>query len=151
MSPAARSDPSPSFRFHVSIQGVNVARFSECTGLEFEQETFDYKEGGQNSTVHRFPGRFKFTNLTLKKGIALDGKLLWDWRQTTVKCVSEGKIVTHNVTITLYDVSGKTPLRTWEFVNAYPVKWSSTALSAEQNALAVETLVLAHQGMSFAQ
>jgi phage tail-like protein len=151
MSAATRADPSPSFRFHIEIQGVNVARFSECSGLELEQETFDYKEGGLNSTVHRFPGRFKFTNLTLKKGIAADGKVLWDWMQATVKAVSEGSVTTHNVTVTLYDLSGKTPLRTWELVNAYPVKWSSTALSAEQNAIAMETLVLAHQGMSFAQ
>jgi phage tail-like protein len=151
MSPPARADPSPSFRFHVDIQGVTVARFSECSGLEFEQETFDYKEGGLNSRVHRFPGRFKFTNLTLKKGIATDGKTLWDWMQGTVKAVSEGKLTTHNVTVTLYDLSGQKPLRTWELVSAYPVKWSSTALSAEQNAIAVETLVLAYQGMSFAQ
>ncbi len=151
MSPPGRADPSPSFRFHVEIQGVTVARFSECSGLEFEQETFDYKEGGLNSRVHRFPGRFKFTNLTLKKGIATDGKTLWDWMQGTVKAVGEGKLTTHNVTVSLYDLSGQKPLRTWELVNAYPVKWSSTALSAEQNAIAVETLVLAYQGMSFAQ
>ena len=149
--PAARADPSPSFRFRVEIQGVSIGRFSECSGLEFEQETFDYREGGLNSKVHRLPGRFKYTNLTLKKGIATDGRPLWDWMEGTVKSAGEGRLTTHNVTVTLYDVSGRRPLRTWEFANAYPVKWSATALSADQNAIAVETLVLAHQGMSFAQ
>ncbi len=140
-------DPSPSFRFHVEIQGVQVARFSECSGLEFEQETFDYKEGGLNSRLHRLPGRFKFTNVTLKKGIATDGSSLWDWVQKTVK----GPVETHTVTITLYDLSGENPLRSWTYQDAYPVKWSATALNAEQNAIAIETLILAHQGMDFAQ
>jgi hypothetical protein len=31
------------------------------------------------------------------------------------------------------------------------MKWSASSLTAEQNAIAIETLVLAHQGMSFAQ
>jgi phage tail-like protein len=143
----SRSDPSPSFRFHVEIKGVEVARFSECSGIEFEAETFDYKEGGLNSRVHRLPGRYKFTNLTLKKGIAIDGDELWKWVRLTV----QGKISLHDVTVTLYDQTGSKPVRVWTFQGAYPVKWSANALSADQNALAVETLVLAHQGMSFAQ
>ncbi|MBI5876494.1 MAG: phage tail protein [Chloroflexi bacterium] len=140
-------DPSPSFRFHVEVQGLQVARFSECSGLEFEQETFDYKEGGLNSRVHRLPGRFKFTNVTLKKGIATDGEPLWEWVQQTV----HGPVDPKTVTVTLYDLSGESPLRAWTFIDAYPVKWSASALNAEQNAIAIETLVLAHQGMDFAQ
>ena len=140
-------DPSPSFRFGVEIQGIEVARFSECSGLEFENETFEYKEGGLNSRIHRLPGRFKFTNLTLKKGIAEDGNDLWDWVTNTVS----GNIDPKTVTVTLYDLSGESPLRTWTYIAAYPVKWSAVALNAEQNAIAIETLVLAHQGTDFAQ
>src|SRR4051812_19388163 len=132
MPPTARSDPSPSFRFHVKVGDLDVARFSECGGLDFEQETFDYSEGGMNSHVHRFPGRFKFTNITLKKGVALDGQKIWDWMQSVVKAANTGEVLTKPVTVTLYDVSGMNPLRAWNFQNAYPVKWSVVALSAEQ-------------------
>ena len=147
MSYSRGPDPSPSFRFHVQVQGLEVARFSECSGLEFEQETFDYKEGGLNTRVHRLPGRFKFTNVTLKKGIATDGNPLWQWVQDTVSKPIKPK----TVTVTLYDLTGDNKLRDWTFVDAYPVKWSASALNAEQNAIAIETLVLAHQGMDFAQ
>jgi phage tail-like protein len=143
-------DPSPSFRFHVEIQGIEVARFSECSALDFETETFDYKEGGLNSRVHRFPGRWKFNNLVLKKGIATDGKPLWDWVEDTVKNANTGQFTTHSVTVMLYDLKGET-LRTWTYQDAYPIKWAATALSADQNAIAIETLTLAHQGMDFAQ
>ena len=150
--PAGRGpDPSTSFRFQVEIDGVNVARFSECSGIEFQQDTFDYKEGGLNSRVHRLPGRFSFTNLTLKKGIATDGQMLWQWVQGIVQAANGGRVTTHNVTITLYDVGGRAPQRSWVFHDAYPIKWSATALSADQTAIAIETLTLAHQGMSFAQ
>ncbi len=149
MPPSRGPDPSPSFRFQVEIQGLTVAHFSECSGIEFEQETFDYKEGGLNSRVHRLPGRFKFSNLTLKKGIAVDGQPLWDWVSSVVQAADSGQVTTHAVTVTLYDAGGKSKVRAWGFQEAYPVKWSATALSAEQTAIAIETLTLAHQGMSF--
>jgi phage tail-like protein len=144
-------DPSPSFRYHLEIQGVDVARFSECSGLDFETEVFDYKEGGLNSHLHRFPTRWKFSNLVLKKGIASDGQPLWDWVESVVKNANSGEFETHTVTVTLYDVEGKKPMRVWTYVDAYPIKWAATALSAEQNAIAIETLTLAHQGLDFAQ
>jgi phage tail-like protein len=144
-------DPSPSFRYHLKIQGIEVARFSECSGLDFETEVFDYKEGGLNSRLHRFPTRWKFNNLVLKKGIAEDGQPLWDWAESMVKNANTGKFETHTVTITLFDVEGKNPVRTWTYMDAYPIKWAATALTADQNAIAIETLTLAHQGMDFAQ
>lgn len=143
---STRADPSPSFRFRVVIQGVTVARFSECSGLDFEQETFPYREGGLQSTTHQLPGRFKYSNLTLKRGIASDGDSLWAWVKDTI----QGKTIkTHDVQVELYDLQGKSPIRSWGFKDAYPVRWSATALSFDQNTVAVETLVLAHQGIVF--
>ena len=144
-----RADPSPSFRFRVSIMGLeSVARFSECSGLELEQEVLEYKEGGLNSRVHRLPGRYKFSNVTLKRGIATDGSDLWDWINNNVQASDQGTVVAHDVTVPLLHLSGQKPLRTWTFSSAYPVKWSATALTAEQTAIAIETLALAHSGMS---
>jgi phage tail-like protein len=161
MPPGERADPSPSFRFHVILniqdksngkpEGTSIARFTECGGLDFERDTFDYAEGGMNSHVHRFPGRFKFSNLTLKKGVATDGEAMWKWIQRAVQAADIGEVPTQTVTVALYDLTGQDPpLRIWNFLNAYPVKWSLVALSADQNAIAIETLTLAHQGMDFA-
>ncbi len=148
--PAVRADPSPSFRFRVSIMGLeSVARFTECSGLELEQEVLEYKEGGLNSRVHRLPGRYKFSNVTLKRGIATDGSDLWKWIKGNIAASDQGTVVAHDVTVTLLELDGRTPLRTWTFSQAYPIKWSATALSAEQNAIAIETLALAHNGVSF--
>ena len=144
-------DLAVSFRFHVEIQGIEVARFTECGGLEFEQATLDYAEGGVNSRVHRLPGRFRFANLALKRGIATDGGPLMQWLEESVQASNRGRQTTHTVTLTLYDASGRRAVRTWVFQDAYPVRWSAVPFTAEQSVIAIETLTLAHQGMSFAQ
>ena len=36
------------------------------------------------------------------------------------------------------------PLATWNFLRAYPVKWSLSDFKAQENALAVESLELAY-------
>ena len=149
MALARGPDPSPSFRFHIKIDGVEAARFSECNGLDFDMEVFDYKEGGLNSTLHRLPGRWKYSNINLKKGIATDGKPLWDWVKSVVQGADTGTFTTHTLTVTLFDVSGKNPVRAWVYQDAYPIKWAATALTADQNAIAIETLTLAHQGLTF--
>lgn len=139
-----RAEPSASFRFKVEFRGGPgiQARFTECSGLEFEAETFDYKEGGDQAKVHRLPGRIKYGNLSLKRGIASDGEKLWQW----VKKMAGGQVEPCTVTVSLLDAAAQ-PVRAWTFLDAYPVKWSATAFSAEQNAIAIETLTLAHQGL----
>jgi phage tail-like protein len=139
-----RADPAASFRFKVAFRGgpgVQV-RFTECAGLEFEAATFDYKEGGEQSRIHRLPGPITYGNLTLKRGIATDGEKLWQW----VRRMAAGQIETCTVTVSLLDERAQT-VREWTFIDAYPVKWNATAFSAEQNAIAIETLTIAHQGL----
>jgi phage tail-like protein len=151
MAPGTRADPSNSFRFQVEIRDVEVARFSEVGEMTFDQTPEEYAEGGVNSHMRRFPGRFKYGDLTLKKGIAKDGELLWKWFQDSVKAANNGAVIIHPVTITLMDVTGSTGLRSWVFNNAFPIKWHIAAFSADQNGIAIETLTLAHQGINFSE
>ena len=79
-------DVYSSYRFWVEIDGLTEGAFSECTGLQVETEVFEWEEGGLNQFKYRLPGRMKFTNLTLKRGIATAD--LWKWYAEGV----EGKI-----------------------------------------------------------
>jgi phage tail-like protein len=139
-----RVDPSPSFRFKVEFRGGpgTSARFTECSGLEFETETLDYPEGGNPYQVHRLPGRVRFGNVVLKRGIAADGERLWQW----VKDVAQGRIAPATLTVSLLSPDGRVS-RAWTFLDAYPVAWSASGFSANDNAIAIETLTLAHQGL----
>ncbi len=133
--------PLASFRFVVEAGGTAVATFTECSGLQAEVEVVTYEEGGRNDYVHRLPGRAKFSNITLKRGL-METDDLWAWFEGVVN----GKVVRRNVSIILYD-SEHNEVRRWNLVEAYPVKWVGPAFNTGSSAVSIETLELAHEGM----
>jgi phage tail-like protein len=137
-----RADPYQVFNFLVEIEGILAGGFSECSGLQVETEFFDYREGGQNDFVHRFAGPTKYPPLTLKHGLTqIDG--LWSWHQDVVK----GKIERRNGTIYLLDKQ-RIPVMWWDFKEAIPLKWTGPDLRADSAAVAIESVELAHHGLS---
>lgn len=138
---AQRIDPFPAFKFCVEIGSITQAIFSECSGLEAEVEVLEYEEGGLNDYVHKLPGRVKYSDLTLKRGMATSDEL-WDWYKNALG----GTIERKNVSIILYDIAGEQNRR-WNFQEAFPVKWTGPDFRADNNVAAIETLVLTHRGM----
>jgi phage tail-like protein len=134
----SRNDPYVAFRFEVTLDGVTLAGFGECSGLQLETEFHDYMEGGLNDYVLKFPTRTKQGNLTLKRGIV--DKELWDWYYD----LTQGKIAPKDGEIMVKDPSGSEVVFAWEFSSALPVKWLGPDLNASQNNVAVETLELSY-------
>jgi phage tail-like protein len=134
-------DAHPSCRFYVEIEGKTKALFTEVSGLQVEIVTQEYEEGGNNGYVHRLPGRAKVGNLTLKRGMTRSNdflKWLFD--------VANGIIKPCNVSLVMYDTSRDSFMR-WDFIKAYPVKWSGPQFTSKSTEAAIETLEIAHQGM----
>lgn len=136
---AVKRDIYPTYRFWVEIDSITEAAFSECAGLQVETEIFEWQEGGLNGFVHRLPGRVKFSNLTLKRGIATAG--LWTWCQDGI----HGTIKRRNLSIVLRGYEGANPVR-WNVKDALPVKWIGPNLKADANETAVESIELLHHG-----
>ncbi len=132
----------PSYRFYVEIAGVPQAVFTEVSGLQLETEVTELEEGGNNDFVHRLPGRTKIGNITLKRGMTSSNELL----QWFLK-IARGSIDRRNVTVIMYDSAGKELFR-WNFIEAYPVKWTGPQFAAASTEAAVETLELTHNGMT---
>ncbi|MFD2171195.1 phage tail protein [Tumebacillus lipolyticus] len=131
------------FRFKVELDGIQVAGFSEVTGLQAEIEYEEYKEGGVNIFTYRFPKHAKYPPLVLKRGVS-NGDELWKWFLNT----RDGKIQKQSGAVIMYDKKDHELCR-WTFVDAYPVKWSGPDLNATQSSLAIETIELVHQGLKF--
>jgi phage tail-like protein len=129
------------FRFRLEIQSIVVAEFSEVSGIQTETEVEPYEEGGVNDFVHQLPKRTKYQNLVLKRGIT-DIEEMWKWRQEVVSGIFERK----TVTVILLDEIGRDAWR-WEFEAAFPVKWTGPDFKADNNAIAFETIELAHHGI----
>jgi phage tail-like protein len=125
-----------------SIQSAAVGGFSECSGLETTLDVEEYKEGGRNGTVLKFPTRVSWSNIRLKRGITLSDEL-WDWYYAYV----EGKGKRRDGIIVLQD-DLHVPVKGWRFTKGLPVKWSGPSLNAAQSEIAVEELEIAHQGLA---
>jgi phage tail-like protein len=140
-----RVDPYQSNNFVIEIEGLLVGGFSECTGLQVEVETEEYREGGQNDFVHRFAGATRHPLLVLKHGVSpIDG--LWGWHQD----VAAGNIQRRNGTIYLLN-QAQIPVLWWNFHDAVPLKWSGPDLGAAAAAVAFESVELAHRGLTRAR
>jgi phage tail-like protein len=142
MPSGARIDPVPAFRFTVAFDDLPPGGFSDCSGLQSETEVLEYAEGGLNGHTWKLPGRSKHANVTLKHGIV--NKVLWDW----YLAITRGDFTARSCTILVKDPSGAGDALEFQLADAYPVKWIGPELSAGQNNLAVETVELAHQGLS---
>jgi phage tail-like protein len=137
------ADPYLAFAFRIELNGILSGAFSEVSGLQVEIETEDYREGGLNGYIHKLAGPARYpSNLILKHGI-LDADVLWQWQQATI----EGAIDRQTLSVILLDSALK-PTWQWTVRDAYPVKWSGPDLRGNANEVAVETLELAHRGIS---
>lgn len=154
-----RSDPIKSYNFVISlldtsstlalatsmalsaILDVALGGFSECGGLEMSLDVEEYKEGGRNGTILKFPTRVKWTNITMKKGIGA-GTALWDWHYGFV----EGKGRRRDGVIVLQN-DLHIPNNIWYFRRGLPVKYTGPTLNAAQNNVAIESIEIAHEGI----
>jgi phage tail-like protein len=139
---------APGISFELNIPGVQIAGtdvsaigyFTEISGLSAEVDTLTYNEGGNNEFVHRLPTRVKYPNLVLKRGITSeDGLMKWFQRSHT-------EAERTDITVTMLSPSHER-LRTWTFVNAYPIKWTGPTFNAGQSQMATEAIEIAHEGV----
>ena len=137
-----RHDPYPAFNFHLEIEGLLAGAFSEVSGLEVGIEVEEYREGGRNDTVHKLPGPVHYPNLVLRRGLTWLEEL-WLWHQQVVA----GRIERRNLTLFLLDTR-LVPVVWWDVRAAYPVRWQGPDLRADTSAVAVESVELAHAGLS---
>jgi phage tail-like protein len=123
------------------ILDVAVGGFSECSGLEMTLQVEDFKEGGNNGRLLKFPTRVSWSNITLKKGIGV-GTALWDWHYGFVEGTGRRR---DGMIILLSDLH--LPNNIWCFRRGLPVKYTGPALNATQNNVAIESIEIAHEGI----
>lgn len=115
--------------------------FSECTGLESTMQVEEYREGGRNDGVLKFPGRIAGANIKLKRGVGISPDL-WNWHEGFLR--GQGK--RRDGVIELINDAGDI-VATWRFRRALPIRWDGPNLIAGQSHLAVEELEIAHEGL----
>jgi phage tail-like protein len=126
--------------FALQIDDVTAGYFLGCSGIRAEYETYPYGEGGLNTFVHQLPGRKRYGNITLTRGVTSDKKLL-EWFLKPKERESRGSITINLLNRDLSNV------QTWAFAAAWVVGYSGPELNAEGTSMAIETLEIAHEGL----
>lgn len=134
-------DPFVNFNYLVEIDGITRGAFQEVGGLDSTVDVIEHREGGWNTTPRKFAGQTKHANITLKWGMTVDNQL-YAWHRTVV----DGTVERRNGSVVLLDRRGQEVAR-WNFVRAWPTKYTGPSLNAEASDIAIETLELAHEGL----
>ncbi|TSE10404.1 MULTISPECIES: phage tail protein [Aquimarina] len=142
--------PPVGFHFKVEFQDLDKedidVRFQAVNGLTVDMQTQSVKEGGEHRFEHVLPIRTKYTNLTLKRGLTKNSKLI-EWCTDTFQTLL---IYPKDVLVYLLNEEHE-PLMTWNIVQAWPKKWSVSDFNAEKGGLVIETLELEYQYFTIEQ
>jgi phage tail-like protein len=140
-------DPPFVAKFVFTVDGMEIGAFTEVSGLSVQIDVEELAEGGQNHYTHKLPGRMKWPNLVLKRGITnTDNLFAWFAKSSGEGFAGAGyKLDRKDGSIAVLDPKGK-KIRSWKFVQAYPVRWSGPKFAANAKDLAVEELEVAHCG-----
>ena len=137
--------PLPKFHFQVKWD-ADVMSFQEVSGLSDESQAIEYRHGDSPAfSAIKMPGIRKFGNITMKKGVFKGDNKFWDWlnqlKMNTIKRIP--------ITISLLDEAGS-PTMVWTLANAFPTKITGTDLKSTGNEVAVESIEIAHEGLTIA-
>jgi phage tail-like protein len=128
-------------QFALELEGIELARFTGCTGLSINTEVVEYQDtlANGNPVIRKRPGRTKYEDIVLKRGLSAD-KAITDWHQKVV----DGTVERANGSIVVYDSTGAEVDR-WNFESGWPSKWSGGDLSADTDDVMIEELTISHE------
>jgi phage tail-like protein len=132
------------FKFQLSVTAGFASRaiggFSEVSGLSFETAPVEYRPGaGPANDPRKYPGVYKATDVTLKRGV-VSSTDLFDWMEgVRAKGILGRK---DSVVLTLLDGRG-TPVTSWTLRSVAPKRYTGPTLGGKGGAdVAMLELVL---------
>ncbi len=133
----------PPVGYHFSVEFPTVSKgefqFQSVSGLTATLDTEDVAEGGENRFKHKLPVRTGYSNLVLKRGLAVKSDLI-KWCREAIEDLNIKPV---NVIVKLLNEKHE-PLMTWNVVHAYPVKWEVSGFDAEESKLVIESIELVY-------
>ncbi len=139
------SYPLPRFHFQVDWGAGTKLSFAEVSGLVIEREKIEYRHSdSKNFQKIAMPGLQKNTNLVLKRG-KFEKDV--DYNKWFEEVADERATKRRDVVIRLLNEK-HLPVAAWKATRCFPVKVSAPDLKSDANEVALETLELAHEGLS---
>ncbi len=117
-------------------------RFQKVSGLSATVDTQTLREGGQNLYTHKLPQSITYNNLVLERGMVVGSPLNIEFNIA----MSLFKFFPSNVLVTVFNEE-MAPLAGWLFIKAYPVRWATSDLNANDKTMIIDTFELAYTRM----
>ena len=117
-------------------------RFQRVSGLSTRVETEPMKQGGKNLTTKYLPKRLTYENLVLERGFIVGSPLNIQLNDV----MNEFKFFRSDVLVTLFNEAA-IPISAWMFKEAFPVRWATTDLNAQEDRILIDTLELCYSRM----
>lgn len=135
--------PLSKFHFQVDWSGTNIG-FTEVSGLDISNDVIEYRDGSSPEySKIKMPGQRKFSNISLKRGMFKSDNEFYTWFNT----INMNTVERRDITISLLDET-MAPVVVWKVKNAWPTKITPTDLKADGNDVAIESLEIAHEGLT---
>ena len=130
-------------RFYIEMGSEIAASFTGCSGLGAKIQKQVTHEGGANDRQRIHLGHIEFSDVTLKRGLT-DNPGFLNW----IKGVfgEQSSASRRSVSILLFNQAGET-MMSWNLIGAVPVGWKAPELQADGNAVGIEELTLAYEGL----
>lgn len=128
--------------FGLELDGVRVAVLTEVTGLAWEREVIEMRDGADPGVTRHLPGRIKAGEVTLTRGLTAD-RTFEQWLRDPVPAVGQPR---RTVALVVFDDRGRA-LVTFRLVNAWPSKLEIGGLRASGGAVLTEQLTLVSEAI----
>ena len=136
---AAVAQPLTASRFSLTVDGVEIASFSELQGISTQVDVVDFVESTADGIViKKVAGNRKPPQVVLKRGKNASMEL-WAWHEA----VMYGKmdLARKSCSLVMYDVDGK-PVARYYMENAWPAKLEVGGMRAGSSEVLTESVTI---------
>ena len=146
---ATRVDPYKNFKFQVMWDGRVVLGISKVGALKRTTEVVKHREGGENSTDHKSPGRTTYEAITLERGITHDLEFE-AWANKVHPYSGDAAMDLKNfrkdVILVVNNERGQ-PVKKYKIFRCWVSEYNAVPdLDANANAIAIEHIKLENEG-----
>ena len=135
--------PLVTYSFTVDWGGTQIG-FTEISGLDFEADVIEYRHGASPEySKIKMPGQVKYPDIVAKRGTFTGDNQFYAWWNT----IKQSSVERRDITIALLN-EDRVPVIVWKARNAWAKKVQSTGLKADGSEVAIESIEIAHEGLS---
>ena len=137
--PPTQQDALTAARFSITIDGYEIASFSELQGITTSVEVVDYLSSSDKDLVlKKLPGKRNPPTVVLKRG-KNNSMELWGWHEAVLS--GNMAAARKSCSLVMYNVEGK-PVARYHLEHAWPAKIEIGALKAGASEVLMETVTM---------